>query len=86
MAQGAVTRIFPLEGGWGVCRRAPVSPLLQVGSTPGGGGGVMRAKRVCVPKMGLSFLALVQNFIFPSRKIFLGSRLVGPKMGCLPPS
>ena len=38
---------------------------------PGPGGKGTRAKKVCVPEMGLSFFLLsVRNFIFPQRKIF----------------
>ena len=44
---------------------------LARGTQGGGGWGVEGKKKVCVPKMGLSFLTLYSKFHFPVRKIFL---------------
>ena len=46
------------------------SSLLKVGSTTpgGGGGGGWRAKRVCVPEMGFSLLALCSKCHFPLKE------------------
>ena len=61
------------------------SHLLEVGSTPRGGGGV-RAKRVCVPKKGpLIFGSLFKISFFPGGKMFWVLELVGPKRGHPPP-
>ena len=42
-------------------------PLLCGQTTPGGGG-VRGQKKVCVPKIGLAFLAPLTNFIFLSQE------------------
>ena len=52
------------------CVRDPIRVVLSVWSTGRGGG--MRAKKFCVPTMGLSFFDLYSNFIFFSEEKFLG--------------
>ena len=62
-----------LEGGQrSICRGVPQTGCCLRRTTPPPGGWVVRGpKKVCVPKIGLTFPAPLINFSFGLRKIFL---------------